>query len=354
MKIVVTHKMRKLSFGEKERFLVDTLGIPESELMRIRSIKDIEKRMIKAAKLQWEIFKDIHGDVTAWLSGFPHESKVRIMFGSHFYIREKLGLLPKYSQTYIKFSQEDLRRRIDLPDEITPELAEETGIHIGDGSMSKSGGKYRYSISGDLQEEILYHKIFVSSLIEKLYKIKPRLKITPSKTQCESILDSKAVVQFKHEYLDLPIGEKCKTVSISRRIKESDFSMECLRGVFDTDGHLLADKDGYISLSIFTASEKLLIDIREILTKFGFKFGGHKSSCRTRLHKESTIRFLEEVGLHSIKHMSKFIMWKEFGFSPTFSHSEERLAVIRGDLELEELLKISERRKEAPERGIST
>ena len=52
--------------------------------------------------------------------------------------------------------------------------------------------------------------------------------------------------------------------------------------------------------------------------------------------------------------MSKFLMWKEFGFSPTFNHLEERLAVLRGDLQLEEMLKICERRWEAPERGIST
>lgn len=197
MQIIVTHAMRKLSFRKKEEFLVDILEIPEAEIMKIRSTKDIEERMIEVAKLQWEMFKDIHGDVTTWLSGFLHESKVRTKFGSHFYIREKLRLLPKSSHTDIKFSQKDLRRRVELPDEITPELAEETGIHIGDGSMSKAGGRYRYSISGDLQEEILYHKEFVSSLIEKLYKIKPRLRITISKTQCESILDSKAIVEFK-------------------------------------------------------------------------------------------------------------------------------------------------------------
>ncbi|MCD4759654.1 hypothetical protein K8R33_02100 [archaeon] len=67
---------------EKRLLMPEKLGFSPSDIKRIRKIKDPERRLIASAKLQFELFNNIHSDITAWIAGYCSESVIRQKFGS--------------------------------------------------------------------------------------------------------------------------------------------------------------------------------------------------------------------------------------------------------------------------------
>lgn len=82
-----------------------------------------------------------------------------------------------FDLSQIKFSRGDLLRRIKLPTKITPSLSELIGIHVGDGSITDAFHNNIHTLieyCGDSSDDLEYYKIYVSSLIEKLFGIRPK------------------------------------------------------------------------------------------------------------------------------------------------------------------------------------
>jgi hypothetical protein len=67
-----------------------------------------------------------------------------------------------------------VKYQLSLPTEYSEELAEETGIHIGDGFMNiyPKYNNNTFSYSADAINDVAYSK-FVKELIKKLYNIFP-------------------------------------------------------------------------------------------------------------------------------------------------------------------------------------
>ena len=106
-----------------------------------------------------------------------------------------------------------IRNNIKLPESITEELAEEVGIHIGDGnlhvSIDKKGGKgYRYRIDGNLTDETLYHDGFIKPLMKSLYNCGGYQFINRERNSIQSNFRSKLIFYYKNKILGLPIGLK--------------------------------------------------------------------------------------------------------------------------------------------------
>ena len=126
--------------------------------------------------------------------------------------KTKLELLTPYefqnkkvvlSSSGVSFSRYDKNKSIKIPTEMTPELAEEIGMHIGDGTLPVNG--YNFSLRGDILEEG-YYRDHVQPLYEKVYGLKTRLLKRPP--ICGVEFDSKAIYEFKSKVLGLHIGEK--------------------------------------------------------------------------------------------------------------------------------------------------
>ena len=207
--IKVQKKWRELQKEERFKIPEKYFNIDEKTLNKIRGISDIKKRLIEAAKIQYEMFNDIHSYLTVWIAGCGSDVIIRQKFGS---TQNLLNLFfkPIIFPKNIKPSWQDIKRRIKIPEKMTEELAEETGIHIGDGNLyvltDKNGFKsYRYGISGDLTDEYIYHKEHIGRLMKNLYNLEPYLLKREKKNCIESTYKSKAIVQFKNKILDLPI-----------------------------------------------------------------------------------------------------------------------------------------------------
>ena len=225
--IRIPKKWRELSKEKKLQIPTKIFDINEKEVERIRKIADTKNKLIEAAKLQYETFQEIHSYLTTWIAGFSSDVIIRQNFGSTknlinlFFkpIKFPAGITPSWADT---------KRRIKIPEEMTEKLAEETGVHIGDGNLSiskDSGGfeGYRYEITGDLINEAIYHEEYLSKLIFSMYNLKPSILKREEKNSIDTYCKSKAIVQFKNKILGLPIGSK-KDIKIPLQIlKNNDF-----------------------------------------------------------------------------------------------------------------------------------
>lgn len=95
------------------------------------------------------------------------------------------------------------------------------------------------------------------------------------------IVNSKKLVDFKRSVLKLPCGPK-DTIEIPKQILENkNFLKMCMRGLGDTDFSLSfkKDKKGLNTeprLELYTKSENLINNIKEILLQFDFTFAIEK------------------------------------------------------------------------------
>jgi len=339
----IPHKWRKLSIEKRLDIPSNYFDLDKGVINKIRNIPNKEKRLIEAARIQYETFKDIHTDLTAWIAGFASDSVIRHKFGSSKNLREIFIKLP-IKNTKIVPSWSDIKRNIKIPEEMTGDLAEETGIHIGDGNLyAIDKCNYKYTITGDLTNEYIYHFEHVKPLINRLYNCKGRFRLIEKKNCIESVYKSKAVVQFKNKILSLPIGSK-KDLRIPGSILRNDeFSKRCIVGITDTDFSVTS------SLSITGKLTSLYVvkEMHNMLIKYGIpctcKF--YTDYGRFHIQKEGALKIFREWGLKNKKHTSKFMLMEEYAKYLPYTTTNERLAVLRGKLNIENLERVSEKRK---------
>ncbi len=132
--IKVQKKWRELPKEERDKIPKKYFNIDETTLRKIRNIQDTKKRLIEAARIQYESFNDIHSYLTIWIAGYGSDVIIRQKFGSTQSLLN-LFLEPINYPKNIKPSWADIKKRIKIPEEITEDVAEETGIHIGDGNL---------------------------------------------------------------------------------------------------------------------------------------------------------------------------------------------------------------------------
>jgi hypothetical protein len=154
-------------------------------------------------------------------------------------------------------------------------LAEETGIHLGDGSMNFYNGKGLFQLRGDIRNDREYYNHHVQLLYKKLYGIKVHVRDMPSTGVLGFQLWSTPLVKFKHENFGLPLGKKIDIRIPEMFLKTPEFKISILRGVFDTDGCIYLENKRnkkYPRVEIRNTSETLIEQISVILKEFNFSF----------------------------------------------------------------------------------
>ena len=169
----------------------------------------------------------------------------------------------------IQFSSQDKAKGIIFPHEMSRELAEEIGIHLGDGCMSYNKNYFSVKTS-KIEEE--YVTDFLFPLYKKLYSINLGLMQLSSVSGFE--ICSKALCEFKNKVLGLPYGEKVEKLEIPRSIiktKNKEIYCSFIRGLFDTDGCIYMSKERkYPIISITIKSKKLIEQLKDMFRKLGF------------------------------------------------------------------------------------
>lgn len=222
-------------------------------------------------------------------------------------------------------------------------VAEEIGIHMGDGMMNiylnKANGKkvYLIKISGDPIEDKLYYDFWVKPLIFDGYG----KEVTPKLLKWNEYgvrFHSKDIILFKHK-LGLPLGEK-KNMKIPKEIKENEeFLKRFIRGIFDTDGSLTflreVDKIPTIpEITLASPDRIFMAEVADALSKLGFDISQSKRKVPhiAIQGEESVSLFLKEIGLRNLKHLSKWFIYKHYGYSPIHTDLLTRLLILAGKI----------------------
>jgi len=200
---------------------------------------------------------------------------------------------------------------------MTEELAEETGVHIGDGSMNiyaPSNGAC-YTVACHHIDDKEYMNSCILPLIKTVYGLTPKPRAW-SKGTYGFRIHSLEVVTFKHEVLHLPLGKKID-IRIPGAILECPSLMcSCIRGIADTDGSLyMGLKNGklYPRIFITSTSEPLIVQIRDFLLLHGFRvqYWSHSQKQWRRIHKiaingpSMLALWMRTIGFHNPKHLRK-------------------------------------------------
>ena len=170
----------------------------------------------------------------------------------------------------INYSRNDAKKKIIFPEKMTPELAEEIGIHLGDGCLSKNRNYFSVKTNKKEGDYMLY----LFRLYKKLYNLNLKLMRLPSVVGFE--VYSKAFCEFKNKVLGLPYGEKIHKIEVPKAIldtKNKEVYYALIRGLFDTDGCVCIVKRNnkdYPIIALGIKSEKLILQISEMLKKLGY------------------------------------------------------------------------------------
>lgn len=245
-----------------------------------------------------------------------------------------------------------------LPKEITPELAEIAGIHAGDGYLRNDGKRAEIDISGHQRKDRSYYDNHVVPLFNKTFEIMARARDFPSRKTYGFRIYKKNLVNYFHDFFGFPFGQKTYRVKVPRIVLESkdeETYSHFLRGFFDTDGCLTFQKRYNENYSLFkrlhhiypriilsTTSERLASDIKEILEFLEIHYWeqiyqpkrkGWSKIFRIWIRGVSMLeRWVEKIGFKNPSKVTRYMLWKRFGFCQPNTTLEERLQILKKNI----------------------
>jgi len=247
--------------------------------------------------------------------------------------------------------------------EVTPELAELFGIYVGDGTMSanKSGKGALLSIAAGKDEKEWLD--YVANLFEQIFRYYPKVRWNSNVYKIQTGV-SKICEFFKK--MGFRLGKKALTVRVPKaviEIDDDDTYKAFLKGYFDADGCLCFERNlhgryvefkktyHYYPRILLTSISKDLIvtDIKQMLEVIGLQHNTreripgkkeeHKSYVATITGAAQLELWMTKIGSSNPVHFTKYQVWKKFGFCPTKTTLEQRLAMLSGELNPEILVK---------------
>lgn len=235
-------------------------------------------------------------------------------------------------------------------------LAEFCGAMMGDGWIQSNGCSL--FLAGNPSEDKEYYDEHMIPLISKI--------IIPVKAKNFHYWGVYGIGIYKKEIIKkllefgLLKGKKVNLASIPDWIKSSDIKvkMAFIRGVFDTDGCIFMQKDytKYANefnskyhtksrIRIVSISKKLMEEMSEILTSLKFRHvlrrraGGFKYNRNNNVSYHLEInsikdvqRFFKEIKPNNLKHVTKYLIWRKFGFCPTKTDLKLRKDILKNNI----------------------
>jgi hypothetical protein len=219
---------------------------------------------------------------------------------------------------------------ISLPTSITPEFAEETGWHIGDGSMNfynrEGNGKLKgiYQLRGHIEDDKPHYIERIKPIFKLLYGIEISLREMPSTRVFGFQIWNDKLVKFKQN-LGLPLGKKFDVVIPEAFLTNDNLKIAVIKGIFDTDGCVYLEKKNnklYPRMEIATISLRLANQLLALLNSLGFRTTMYKvypyqEGKRLVYYKISTRgnemfhKFMNIIKPANPKHIKKYNLFKE-------------------------------------------
>ena len=210
-------------------------------------------------------------------------------------------------------------KKIKFPNGMSEDLAELVGIHLGDGYLSLDK-KYDYTISyaGNLQKDKVFME-YINNQYLSLFGTKLKIVLNIKRNSIVLRIRSKSLHNFLKNSLNIPTGRKTDLVIPDYVKSDKKYLAAFLRGLFDTDGCVVLQKQGkynYILLKICTKHNNFAKEIQEGLTflnipSFVTKKDtsvNHKSfvGYDVVVRNKNTAKFFEIVGSRNPRNFTKY------------------------------------------------
>ena len=235
-------------------------------------------------------------------------------------------------------------------------IAELCGAIVGDGWIC--GSEKSFFLAGDPTEDKDYYDRNISKLIKEIFNI----DITPKFFSYWKVY---GVGMYKKEIIktllsfDLKKGKKVDTAQVPNWILQNKrFFFDFLRGLFDTDGSIFCQRDytkyaskynskyhTRIRIRISSISPKLIDQIynelnilnfkctkRKLLRGFKHNRNNHNVHILEINNSKWINEFFKKVKPANPKHITKYLVWKKFGFCPPKTNIIQRKEIIKNKL----------------------
>jgi len=209
----------------------------------------------------------------------------------------------KFDLSKMSIQRNCLNKDINLPKKITPELAEEIGLHVGDGSMNFYSNKGIFQLRGHIEDDMDHYH----TRIKKLYKLLYNLDINIREMKSTGVIGfqvwNNALVEFKNKIIGLPLGWK-HNIKIPKMIDNKRLFFSFIRGLFDTDGCLyIENKRGkpYPRIEIATTSKPLCLRAVELSNQYGLRASYYR--CK---RKETNWKTLYKIAFNGFDNLKKW------------------------------------------------
>lgn len=230
--------------------------------------------------------------------------------------------------------------------ELDSDLAEFVGVLLGDGSIGRyechAGKKikiqHRVKVTGDAREDLPYFTDFLFPLMTKLFGKKPLLRFKRKERTVELIYFGKELYEFLIE-LGMASSPKRNRAIIPPFIFEKNLDVYFLRGLFDTDGCLVFDKQHrdvhyYPRVEIKMLPCPMRDQLLSMLSKLGFRHitsTQPNESLRIQMNGNEIIdRWMDIVKFNNQKHITKYNIWRRLGYYIPNTNLEQRFNILSG------------------------
>jgi len=220
----------------------------------------------------------------------------------------------KLDLTKMRFKEKNLF----LPKKIDEQLAEEIGLHIGDGTMNfyknKNSIMGSYALRGHRFDDRSHYDNVISKLYKEVYDLTPRLRDMPSTSVYGFQKWSNELVDFKNRVIGLPLGKKLNIEIPNLFLANKDYYV-----IFDTDGMIYLEPKYsklYPRVEICTISKPLADKMFFLINKLSiratnYSYERNEKNCHT-VHKisvrgnEMLDKWMKIINPHNPKHWDKY------------------------------------------------
>lgn len=253
----------------------------------------------------------------------------------------------------VEFSKVDLKQGVRIPSNITPELAYFVGLHIGDGSMNIYKHDHYMNISGHLIDEYDFYKSRLIPLTEGLFnkKVYFKKRVKKGHSMIRIQYRSKAILTFLNKTLGLPLGPKNRCEIPKEILKDRDLVKQFIKGLADTEFSLAfkrrhKNRHYYPVITYCTKDLFLIKKVYNLLKELGFSLHisyNVKSKSRDKIFIRHQLDlngvknldlWMKEIGFNSSKHITKYLVWRKFGYCPSNTNIHQREAILKGKLDI--------------------
>lgn len=231
------------------------------------------------------------------------------------------------------------RNQVLLP-RLDTTLAYFLGLLLGVGYVGDTRVSLIYLV-GHLIDERDYYDRLVIPLITKLFGLHPHSYIRKGQLAYAVQLHSINLIEYLRSEIGFPTHGSPKVIPQIILNSSDAIKRAFLAGLFDSDGCLVFSLKSYGSyryptLEIKSVDKSIIQAVCKMLNELGFRSPIRRSaeSWVASVNGEAQLqKWMSSIGSHNIKHLSKYLLWKERGTCPPHTTMPERLKALNLSLD---------------------